>query len=365
MIIKHLNLLNFKNLTQADLRFSDGVNCVVGMNGSGKTNLIDAIYYLSFCKSFLSSIDTQNINFESDFFLIQGEYDFKVRIDEVSCSLKRGQKKVFKRNRKDYEKLSDHIGLFPLVVISPADEELINGSSEERRKYIDSVISQFDKPYLQSIIRYTRLILQRNALIKGYPQNFNPAILDVYDSQILDLSESIFQKRDLFINNLLPIFQKYYAFISSDREEVSINYKSQFDVPDFANELKLCRDRDLRVGYSTKGVHRDELEFTLSNIPIRKYGSQGQKKSYLIALKLAHFEYLTNKMGVVPILLLDDIFDKLDQERGSQLINLVTHTTFGQIFITDTQKERLVKIVEATGKPFKVFDVENGDIRSN
>ncbi len=365
MIIKQLNLLNFKNLTQADIHFSDGINCIVGMNGSGKTNLIDSIYYLSFCKSFLNSVDSQNVNFDADYFLIQGQYSSGDRHDEVACSLKRGHKKAFKRNKKDYERLSDHIGHFPLVVISPADEELINGASEERRKYIDSVISQFDKNYLSLIIRYTRLVLQRNTLIKGYMQNFNPAILDVYDAQLVDIAQSIYKARHLFLQNLLPIFQKYYSFISNDREVVGIEYKSHLSSANFAADLTQARDRDLRVGYSTKGVHRDELEFSLSNNPIRKYGSQGQKKSYLIALKLAHLELLTQKVGMIPILLLDDIFDKLDQERGSQLINLVTHSTFAQIFITDTQKERLVKIVETTQKPYKVFDVANGQVFEN
>ena len=364
MSIQKLNLLNFKNLTQVEVEFSEGINCIVGNNGSGKTNLIDAIYYLSFCKSFINPIDSQNINFNSDHFMLHANYLIDERDEEVACTLKKGQKKLFKRNKKDYERLSDHIGHFPLVVISPSDEELINGASEERRRYMDSVISQFDRHYLNAIIRYARLVLQRNSLIKSSNGTINSTILDVYDDQLVDLCRIIFETRRQFVTELLPIFQNYYSILSSERETVGIEYKSQYNVPDFHAVVRGARERDMLVGHTTKGIHRDELEFTLASHPIRKYGSQGQKKSYLIALKLAHLDYLSAKIGRVPMLLLDDIFDKLDQTRGKQLIQLVSQTNFAQIFITDTQQERLTSIVKSTGKPYKVFSVDNGVVKS-
>lgn len=364
MAIQKLNLLNFKNLTQVEVEFSEGINCIVGNNGSGKTNLIDAIYYLSFCKSFVNPIDSQNINFNSDHFMLHGNYQIDDRGEEIACTLKKGQKKLFKRNKKDYERLSDHIGHFPLVVISPSDEELINGASEERRRYMDSVISQFDRHYLNTIIRYARLILQRNTLIKGCNGNINSTILDVYDDQLVDLCRIIFETRQRFISDLLPIFQKYYSILSSESEVVGIEYKSQYNVPDFRAAVLNARERDIMLGHTTKGIHRDELDFTLATYPIRKYGSQGQKKSYLIALKLAHLDYLTAKIGRVPMLLLDDIFDKLDKTRGKQLIQLVSQSNFAQIFITDTQYERLTSIVKSTGKPYKVFSVDKGIVNS-
>ena len=280
----------------------------------------------------------------------------------MSASFKKGQKKVFKRNKKEYERLSDHIGNYPLVVISPADEILINGGSEERRRYMDSVISQFDNHYLNLIIRYSRLILQRNALLKDFNPAKSGAFLDIYDGQLVELAGQIYMKRLSFIEKLRPIFQRYYSLLSNDKEAVAVNYNSHFQVDDFAATLLAARERDIRYGYSTKGVHRDELDLELSKNPIRKYGSQGQKKSFLIALKLAHFELVVNEAGVVPILLLDDVFDKLDSQRGESLIKLVSLPTFKQIFITDTQKSRLTDVVIRTGKSYTIFDVQNGQI---
>ncbi|ASB50609.1 DNA replication/repair protein RecF [Alkalitalea saponilacus] len=364
MYLKHINLLNFKNLKQCELDLTSGINCFVGKNGAGKTNLLDAVFYMSFCKSYFNSIDSQLIHHDEDFFVIQGSYVRGDQDDQIYAGLKRNQKKQFKRNKKEYTRLSDHIGLLPLVMISPGDERLITEGSELRRKYIDSVVSQFDKPYLDLIIRYNRIVNQRNVLLKSARGNIKliESQLDVWDEQLAITGEQIFNKRETFIKELEPVFQKYYCFISGGHEQVSIIYHSHHQKGKLTEQLLKRRAKDLVLGYTSKGIHRDDLELLLNGYAVKKDGSQGQKKTFFIALKLAQFEFLKDFFGFSPILLLDDLFDKLDDERVSSLIELAGRDTFQQIFITDTQRKRLHDIVKQTGKEHRFFQVDNGEI---
>lgn len=364
MYLSHLNILNFKNILQTELDFNPGINCFVGKNGAGKTNLLDSIYYLSFCKSYFNPVDSQVICHDQDFFVVQGSYLRQELEEEIYAGLKRSQKKQFKRNKKEYPKLSDHIGLLPLVMVSPSDERVIADGSDQRRKYIDSVISQCDKSYLEQLIKYNRALNQRNALIKN-GRNIKSSLesqLEVWDDQLSTLGSFIFEKRLQFISDLMPVFQKYYNFISNGHEKVDIIYHSHHQKGELTNMLKASREKDFILGYTTKGVHRDDLELLLNGFLVKKDGSQGQKKSFLIALKLAQFEFLNAYNKFAPILLLDDVFDKLDSERGDRLIELVSDDSFKQIFITDTQHKRLDDIVSKTGKPYSFFQVENGEV---
>ncbi|WP_232526543.1 DNA replication/repair protein RecF [Marinilabilia rubra] len=365
MYLKHLNILNYKNISQAELPFCDGINCFVGPNGAGKTNLLDAVYYLSFCKSYFNSVDSQNICHSEDFFVIQGGFDRSDSDEQIYVALKRNQKKQFKRNKKEYSRLSEHIGLLPLVMISPSDERLIVEGSDQRRKYIDSVVSQYDKSYLEKIIRYNRALLQRNTLLKK-SDRLNSGLnaqLDVWDEQMVLLGEKIFDERTAFIEQLVPVFRDFYEHICGGHEAVDIVYISHFQKGDVLEMLRENRERDVILGYTTKGAHKDDLQFLLSGKAVKREGSQGQKKSFLIALKLAQYEFLSRFNGFGPILLLDDVFDKLDQERGNRLIQLVSQDRFRQIFITDTQKKRLGEIVEKTGKENRFFEVVDGAVK--
>ncbi|MBR8534557.1 DNA replication/repair protein RecF [Carboxylicivirga sediminis] len=367
MHIRHLNLINFKNIEQAEIAFSPGINCLVGDNGSGKTNVLDALYYLSFCKSYFNAVDSQNINHQQEFFVVQGQYLRHDEEEHIYCGLKKSQKKHFKRNKKEYSKLSEHIGLLPLVMISPSDEQLINEGSEQRRKYIDGVISQYDKPFLDDLMRYNRSLMQRNATLKQLKDSRSGdySMLDLWDEQLEQLANRIYIRRVDFIKELVPVFQKYYAYISDGKEEIALTYKSHLHEGDLKGQLAAVRSKDIVLGYTTKGVHKDDLELLLGGYSIKKIASQGQKKTFLIALKLAQYEFIHKHNGIKPILLLDDIFDKLDDARSNRLLQLVAEDVFNQIFITDTNKPYLVDIVKRTGKAYKVFDVANGQIAAS
>ncbi len=363
MYLKSLTISNFKNYIEANLEFSEKINCFVGDNGEGKTNLLDAIYYLSFCKSYFNLVDMQNIKHETDFFAIHGQYSRKdEQQDLVSCIQKRNQRKAFKINKKEYERLADHIGLFPLVMVSPYDRDLINEGSEVRRKYIDSVISQFDRIYLDDLMSYNRALQQRNALLKQFAETnrFEPASLEMWNFHLQKHGENIYQKRKIFLEEFIPLFQHYFAFISGGKEKVSIAYLSQLNDNDMDALLKDNIQRDRALQYTSVGIHKDDLDFTIGNFPIKKFGSQGQQKSFFIALKLAQFEYTKNIKGFKPILLFDDIFDKLDNTRVEQLIKLVADQNFKQVFITDTQAERIAHVFEKIDIPHKLFKVEKG-----
>lgn len=361
MWLKRISILNYKNLEQAELSFSRKMNCIIGKNGMGKTNLLDAVYYLSFCKSATNPIDSQNIRHDQDFFVIQGFYETDTQEpEEVYCGLKRKQKKQFKRNKKEYTRLSDHIGFIPLVLVSPADSLLIAGGSEERRRFMDVVISQFDREYLEALIRYNKALMQRNTLLKS---DIEPEeeLMAVWEEMMAAAGTVVYQKRKAFIDEFIPVFQSYYAYISQDREEVSLAYESHAAQGDLLQLIQESRQRDRIMGYSLKGVHKDDLVMQLGEFPIKREGSQGQNKTYLIALKLAQFEFLKRTGSqTTPLVLLDDIFDKLDASRVEQIVKLVAGDNFGQIFITDTNRGHLDKILKKIDGDYKLFEVEGG-----
>lgn len=363
MFLKKLSVLNFKNYPEAELAFSSHVNCFTGHNGEGKTNILDAIHYLSFCKSFFNPVDSQNILHEAPFFLIQGIYDTDGQEEDIYCGLKRGQKKQFKRNKKEYTRLADHIGLFPLVMISPADSELVTEGSESRRKFMDSVIAQFDREYLEKLIHYNRVLSQRNMLLKqiSSQHTFDKDALEIWDMQLLELGEIIYTKRKDFVCNFIAIFQKYYDLISGGREQVDISYSSHLNTGSFSEVLAKALQRDLAMEYTTVGIHKDDLEFKINNYTLKKFASQGQQKSFLIALKLAQFDFIKQIKHITPILLLDDIYDKLDDLRVKQLMQLVSSDYFGQLFITDTHPTRLAELFGTTQADFKSFRISNGN----
>ena len=365
MLLTHISILNYKNLLQVDLSFSPKLNCFFGLNGMGKTNLLDAIYYLSFCKSATNPIDSQNICHGQEMCMIQGAYELEDGSQEdVYCGLKRRRKKQFKRNKKEYERFSDHIGFIPLVLVSPADADLIGGGSEERRRFMDVVISQYDKEYLQALIRYNKAMAQRNIMLKAEEEP-DEELMSVWEEMMAVAGELIFQKRKAFIEEFIPVFQSFYAFISQGKEEVGLTYMSHAQAGSLRETIFKSRQRDRIMGYSLKGIHKDDLEMRLGDYPIKREGSQGQNKTYLIALKLAQFDFLRRTGSkTVPLLLLDDIFDKLDATRVGQIIKLVTGERFGQIFITDTNRENLDKIVAETGSDYRFFQIEGGSVEA-
>ncbi len=357
MILKSLSLLNYKNFDSKSFVFSDKINCIVGNNGIGKTNVLDAIYHLSFGKSYFNPIATQNIRHDENFFVINGEYNKHEKTEKVIVSLKRGQKKVIKRNGKAYDKFSEHIGFLPLVIISPADRDLIIEGSSTRRKFIDSVISQSDKSYLSYLIKYSKVLEQRNALLKYFALNhtFNKDTLDIYNNQLTEFGTYIFEKRERFLKTFIPIFKSRYKAISDNSEDVNLVYHSDLFDDHLTTLLENALNKDKALQYTSVGIHKDDLHFNIDGHPIKKFGSQGQQKSFLIALKLAQFDFIKNQSGVNPILLLDDIFDKLDERRVAQIIKLVDDENFGQLFITDTHAERTENVVKQVHQSYEVF----------
>jgi DNA replication and repair protein RecF len=357
MILKKIHLINYKNFASAEFNFNTKINCFIGNNGVGKTNVLDAIYYLSFTKGYFNSIASQHIKHNENFFLIEGIYQSNKKEFSVHCSLKKGHKKLVKKNGKAYEKLSEHIGTIPLVIISPYDRNLISEGSETRRKFVDSVMSQSDIQYLNNLLKYNKLIAQRNSLLKYFASNhtFDALNLSVYNEQIIPLGETIHDKRKQFLNEFTPIFKQRYFEISGGNETVDILYKSQLNEYSFSDLIKKNIQKDRITQYSTQGIHKDDLIFTIDNYPVKKFGSQGQQKSFLIALKLAQFDFIKKQSEKKPILLLDDIFDKLDDNRVSQLIELVNNSNFGQIFITDTHQERTENIIKKTNQKYQFF----------
>ena len=366
MILNHISIVNYKNIRQAELKFSPKLNCFIGHNGMGKTNLLDAVYYLSFCKSSTNPIDSQIICHDEDFFMIQGFYEQEDGTpEEIYCGMKRGRKKQFKHNKKEYQRLADHIGFIPLVIVSPADSDLIAGGSEERRRFMDVVISQYDRTYLDALVRYNKALQQRNTLLKAEEEP-DPELLDVWEEMMTATGELIFNRREAFIHEFIPTFRKFYSFISQDSEEVSLDYTSHAQRGPLLDVIRQSRAKDRIVGYSLHGIHKDELDMRLGEYPIKREGSQGQNKTYLIALKLAQFDFLRRTGSqTTPILLLDDIFDKLDASRVEQIVKLVSGDSFGQIFITDTNRDHLDSILHSIDQPHTLFIVEDGDIKKH
>lgn len=357
MILKSLSLLNYKNFEAQTLECDSKINCFVGNNGVGKTNILDAIYQLAFGKSYFNPIATQNIKHGESFFVIEGLFEKDQSNEKVVVSLKKGQKKVIKRNAKAYDKLSEHIGLIPLVMISPADRDLIAEGSDTRRKFIDSVIAQSDKTYLNHLINYNKVLSQRNALLKYFALNntFNKDTLEVYNEQLNEYAQYIYEKRSAFLETFIPIFKSRYERISDANEAISLSYKSQLHEASLTALLDAHLNKDKVLQYTSVGIHKDDLNFEIDGFPIKKFGSQGQQKSFLIALKLAQFDFIKQQSGYAPILLLDDIFDKLDAQRVSQIVHLVNQDDFGQLFISDTHADRTEEVVKSTQQSYKMF----------
>ena len=357
MFLKQLSLLNYKNLAQIEFDFDAKINCFVGKNGVGKTNILDAIYHLAYGKSYFNPLAVQNIKHGEEFFVIDALLEKNSKEEKIVCSLKKGQKKTIKRNGKVYEKLSEHLGLIPLVIISPSDADLIVEGSETRRKFIDSVIGTLDNQYLQLLIQYQKTLAQRNALLKYFAlnQTFDADNLAIYNELLSETGQLIFEKRNQFLNDFIPIFQKHHTNISGGNESVSLKYESQLFEKDLMSLLEESLQKDRIIQYTSSGIHKDDLVFEIDGFPIKKFGSQGQQKSYLIALKLAQLEVIKSSLNITPLLLLDDIFDKLDEHRVTQLIKLVNEERFGQIFITDTHPERTEQIIKQINSESKVF----------
>ena len=366
MILEKLSVINYKNIASATLELSPKINCFIGQNGVGKTNVLDAIYFLSFCHSANNPIDSQVIMHGQEFFMLEGFYSEELKVDSydyhISCGLKRGTKKHFKRNKKEYKRLSEHIGLIPVVVVAPSDTLLIDGGSEERRRLMDLVISQYDRSYIESMNRYNKALQQRNVLLK---QEAEPDIevISLFEEQMAEEGEKIYKLRKAFVEELIPIFQRIHETISENREQVSLNYVSHCQRGPLLEVIQRDRFKDRALGYSLHGIHRDDLEFMLGGHPMKREGSQGQNKTFVIALKLAQFDFLkrTNSR-TTPLLLLDDIFDKLDARRVEQIVKLVAGDDFGQIFITDTNRDHLDQILSASSHDYKIFHVDNGEI---
>lgn len=362
MHIEKLTIVNYKNIRQAEIVFSPKINCLIGQNGAGKTNVLDAVFFMSYTHSHSYNIDSYCITHDEGFFMVQGDYVMNDgRVESIYTSMKRSRKKQFKRNQKEYRKVSEHIGLLPLVLVSPDDQDLIGGGSEERRKFIDSIISQYDHRYLNILMAYNSLIKQRNSLLKQLPQP-GTDLFEVYDTQIAQLGTEIYNARLQFIKEFVPLFQKFYSFLSADNEIVSISYASQLNEASLITLLKSHLQRDFYLGFTSAGVHRDDIEMLISGFPAKRVGSQGQSKTLLIALKLAQFDFLKKTADETPLLLFDDIFDKLDTQRVSRIIKLVSEDTFGQILITDTNREHIDDILGLLNQDSKIFYVNDGEI---
>lgn len=357
MHLQRLVLTNFKNYENIDLVFSPRINCFVGNNGVGKTNILDAIHYLSLTKSFFSSVEGMNIKHGEDFFIINGSFSSESGSFEIVCSFVKQKQKSLKCNGKEYDKFSDHVGKYPAVMVSPADSVLVTGGSEERRRFLNMIISQYDHEYLNSLMNYNRALHGRNKLLKDYGSSgrFDEEMISSFDYQLVKYGSVIHQARFTLVEKLVPVFQDYYEIISKDREKVQLSYKSQMNSGNLSELLLLNRERDRALQYSTVGIHKDDLEFLMAGNPVRLLGSQGQQKSFLVALKLAKFSYIADMSGTAPLLLLDDLFDKFDAERVEQMISLVGNHRFGQIFITDTHKGRLQQILEVSDTDYKLF----------
>ncbi|WP_405381653.1 DNA replication/repair protein RecF [Maribacter sp. LLG6340-A2] len=357
MLLNQLSLINYKNFESKELVFDAKINCFVGDNGVGKTNILDAIYHLSFGKSYFNPVSSQNIKHGTDFFVIDGLFEKDDREEKIVCSLKKNNKKIIKRNGKAYDRFSDHIGFLPLVIISPADRDLIVEGSETRRKFIDGVISQSDKSYLQHLINYNKVLSQRNALLKYFAANrtFNKDTLAVYNEQLTTYGTAIFEKRTAFIETFIPIFQEQYNAITGGTEFVKLTYNSKLLDHQLIDLLEKNLEKDRALQYTSVGIHKDDLNFEINEYPIKKFGSQGQQKSYLIALKFAQFHFMKSQSKTTPILILDDIFDKLDEHRVAHIISLVNNENFGQIFISDTHAERTEEVVKKIHQSYKIF----------
>lgn len=362
MYLKRLSLTNFKNYELAELEFSPKINCFTGNNGVGKTNILDAIHYLSLTKSFFNSIDSISIKHGEEYFIIRGAFGLDGEEDEIYCAFQKQKQKIVRRNSKDYRKLSEHVGRYPVVMISPADSALVTEGSEERRKFMNKIISQYSPGYLDSVLNYTKALQHRNRVLKDIKSTLkgDREMLGIYDDQLVRYGTMVFEERKKLVEELIPVFQEYYSLISSGKERVKLQYRSHLLNGDFATQLHDSVARDMILEYTTVGIHKDDLLLEMDDYPVKSLGSQGQQKSYLVALKLAKFDYIKRKAGFSPVLLLDDIFDKFDAERVEQIIRLVGNNRFGQIFITDTHQDRLQKILSSHNTDYRLFRIDEG-----
>ena len=363
MILNRLSIFNYKNISSAELDFVPKLNCLVGMNGEGKTNVLDVIHFLSLAKSSTTSMDSQAIMHGQELMSIQGEYEHEDGTHEtIHCGLKKGQKKVLRRGKKAYRRIADHIGLIPLIMVSPADQWLIAGGSEERRHFLDIVISQYNQTYLDALVRYNKALQQRNTLLKQEEEPDNE-LMALLEEEMARVGTYIYEERKRYVELFIPTFQSFYSLISQEKEQVSLTYSSHGERGDLLEVIRRDRAKDRAVGYSLHGTHRDDLQMMLGGFPIKREGSQGQNKTFLIALKLAQFDFLKQTGShTSPLLLLDDIFDKLDATRVQQIIKLVSGDHFGQIFLTDTNREHLDHILSTTTSSYRLFQVKGGNI---
>jgi DNA replication and repair protein RecF len=361
LYLKQLSLFQFKNHSESSFTFNEKINCFVGDNGVGKTNILDSIHYLSLTKSYFNHIDAQNIQFGNQFFMLKGNFNNEDQDDEILCNFNIGSGKIIKKNQKKYKRFSEHIGQYPIIIISPTDSNLILEGSEIRRKYLDSSISQFQRSYLRTLIDYNKVLKQRNSLLKQFSERnyFDPITLEIYDNQLVNYGTEIHNLRKSFLEKLTPVFNSYYRDISSAHETVCLTYKSQLNDGDYASLLKESLIKDRISHHTSVGIHKDDIVFEMNEHPVKKIGSQGQQKSFLISLKLAQFEFITQKIGFKPILLLDDIFDKLDDKRVEKLITFASQGAFSQVFITDTHEQRSRDIISRTGVEFEIFRIED------
>lgn len=362
MILKKLSILNYRNIPEASLEFSDKVNCLLGNNGMGKTNILDAIYYLSNCKSSLSSTDANTVRYGEEYMLLQGEYERAGKTENISCAIQKGKKKSVKRNGKEYKRMSGHIGLLPLVLVSPQDWNMIVGGGEERRRLVDRIISQGDSRYLDALIRYNKALEQRNVMLKQGCAD--PLLFETVDAYLSEAAQEIYACRKEWIVKFTPIFMRYYNFIGNNNETVSLDYRSELNEKPMLHLLHDNFQKDRLLGFTSQGVHRDDIELMLGSELMRKIGSQGQCKTYTIALRFAQFDFLKELCGITPLLLLDDIFDKLDSLRVANIMRIVSDKAFGQIFISDTNRQHLDETIRAVGSSYRIFSVESGVCRS-
>lgn len=367
MILQKISIVNYKNIREASLELSPKINCLIGHNGAGKTNLLDAIYFLSFCRSAFYHQDSLAITHGQEFFVLEGEYsndtdNANVDVEKIYCGLKRGTKKRFKRNGKEYKRLSQHIGLIPVIMVSPSDSILVDGGSEERRRLMDMVIAQYNPLYIDDLANYNKALQQRNALLKQ-EQEPDTSLMEILEMQMAETGERIYTQRQQYVEQMSPVLSEIYRKISGDKETVELNYVSHCQRGPLFDVISRDRYKDRAVGYSLHGIHRDDLEMHINGYPIRREGSQGQTKSFVIALKIAQFDFLRRThSNTTPLLLLDDVFDKLDASRVERIIDMVAGEGYGQIFITDTNRDHLDKILQRSEGDYKIFDVEDGTI---
>lgn len=360
MVLDTISILNYKNIAEAHLDFSPNVNCLIGDNGMGKTNVLDAIHYLSFCKSYINQSDTSVIKHDEQYMMLQGKYTRRDVDEDITLSLQRGKRKVVRRGGKEYQRLSQHIGLLPLVMVSPMDWDLIRGASDERRRFMDQIISQGNAGYLDALIRYNKAVEQRNSMIK---QGFNDALLyETVEAAMCTAAQQVHAARQQWVEKFTPIFMHYYAAVAGDGEQVSLAYESALNEATMHEVLAANRNRDMALGYTSRGVHRDDLQLLLGDHSMRRTGSQGQCKTYTIALRMAQYSFLKEGNPTTPILLLDDIFDKLDAHRVERIVDVVSSDSFGQIFITDTNRTHLDEIMQRLQGDHCMFTVSGGEI---